>query len=69
MSRVEQANNIPEDDRPADIVIAELVAHRDSLNELVASLRTENAQLQRRNRELETGVEFDELELPVHCYG
>jgi len=50
--RAEQANDIPDDDRPTDIVIADLVKQRDDLTDLVRSLQTENAQLQRAVREL-----------------
>lgn len=51
--RLEQHTNQPDDDRPDDVVIADLIKERDSYRDLVNSLRTENAQLQRAIKELE----------------
>ena len=52
----ERANDVPNLDRPADVVIADLVKQRDDLSDLVNSLRTENAQLNRDNRELTRSI-------------
>ncbi len=52
-SRAIAANDIPDDDRPATVVISDLVAERDDLRDLVRSLQTELEQAHRAIRELE----------------